>query len=121
MELDANFVNPPWRQAQQLLQRSERHEHQPPVHGVKPGVKQPGYRVQVISRRAIGRRRQQDDFRPHFDSKRGGEFISHHDTFGLPSGQVAPLYHPSLQHGNLLFLIGDDAEKFRAQPIDGSR
>jgi hypothetical protein len=113
MELDPHFVDPSRRQAQQLLQRSERHEHQTPVHRVKPRVKHPGYCVQVISRRTIRRRRQQDDFRSHFDSNRGGEFISHQDTFGRPSGQVAPLYHPSLQHGNLLFLIGDDAEEFR--------
>src|SRR5208283_1935094 len=56
MELDPNFMDPPRRQAQQLLQRSERHEHQTPVHVVKPRVKRPGDRVQIISRGTICRR-----------------------------------------------------------------
>jgi hypothetical protein len=82
-------------------------------------VKQPGDRVQIISRRTIGRRRQQDDFRPHGGADRAGEFISHHDTFGHPSGQIVPFYHPGLQHGQPLFQIGHDAEELHASRLMG--
>ena len=121
MELDPDFMDPSRRQAQQVLQRSERHEHQTLVHVVKPRVKHPGYRVKIISHRAIGRRRQQDDFRPHVGANRGGEFISQHDTFGHLSGQIAPFHHPRLQHSNLLFLTRGRRRGVAPQPIDGSR
>ena len=112
-------MNPPWWQAQQVLQRGKWHEHQSSVHGVKSGVKQPNYRVYVISRRAISRRRQQDDFGPHIDSKRGSEFISHDDIVRLLFRQVAPLDHPGLQHSDLLFLRRNATKKLGADRLMG--
>ncbi len=118
-KLDPDFIDPCRRQAQEILQRGERHEHQTLVHRLEPGVKQPGYRVEIISHRTVVCRRQQNDLRPHLDADHGGELISHHDILGARSGQIRPLHHLGLQHGDLLLQARDDAEQLHPGRLMG--